>query len=221
MTTRDDLLRSSLNTLNRHLRDATALFREWTDTEKILEHQSIVPVLTTAHRHLERDRDRLFVLLQSYAPPQAGDRTSSLSDSNQKENSLKEDSAGLFSANPTPARILEAGYQTLDALSTRYASVYSVARAVMEPPIANLILSNLRDLRTLMSEFIGVLSLVTTDHVMHNHQTIAVDKSAESQAQDLLRTLWAPASASPNTAGDPTELNANRKPPLPPPRSNR
>jgi hypothetical protein len=104
---------------------------------------------------------------------------------------------------PTIAEVLQEGYEALERLSTRYASVYCMATTVTEPAVANVAHSNLKDTRDLASEMMGALALVTVEDVTEAHPS-------GSRAQDSLQNLWAPDAEARDAADEVTEVVAER-----------
>jgi hypothetical protein len=111
---------------------------------------------------------------------------------------------------PTIAEVLQEGYEALERLSTRYASVYCMATAVMEPAVANVAHSNLKGTRDLASEVMGALALVTVEEVTEAHPSLVVNVTAGSRAQDSLQNLWAPDAEARDAADEVTEVVAER-----------
>ena len=164
MTSRSELLQSSIRLLYQNQKRVTEAFRDWTANENVQSHESVRPVITSVLRHLQRDLDRMYVLVQSYSSAAARERT--VSGDEPDRNGITRDAdthstveAGI-GAPPPLTEILPQGYQALEELSTRYASVYSLATALTEPPIANVARANLAGLRSHLSTLIGVWPLV-------------------------------------------------------------
>lgn len=216
MTDRTNLLHSGLRLLFRDQKRVTDAFQSWHNDEDVREHDTIGPVIAHVYRRLQRYLDRLYVLNDSYQVlelPEDGVADAIPETEFPEPSGLLED---LHSPSPTPeyAEILQQGYRSLEILSTRYASVYSVATAIMEPPIANIAHSNLKGIRDLMSELIGALPLVMVQDVTDTHPTLPVNVSAGSRAQDLLRSMWAPKEPSRDDSDEVTHLDAGKRSPV-------
>ncbi|PQJ35262.1 hypothetical protein BSZ35_12225 [Salinibacter sp. 10B] len=165
MTSRSELLQSSVRLLYQNQKRVTEAFRDWTANENVQSHESVRPVIGSVLRHLQRDLDRMYVLVQSYSSAAAPKRT--VSGSGAKRNGTTNEADPFFTVEggiepsvPNLAEVLSQGYQALEELSTRYASVYSLATALTEPPIANVARANLAGLRSHLSTLIGVWPLV-------------------------------------------------------------
>jgi hypothetical protein len=166
------------------------------------------------YRRLQRDLDRLYVLAESY------DIEDELEQSDGDSKPVPDDSEDQSSSDPrlpavqpTVAEILQKGYESLERLSTRYASVYCMATAVMEPEVANVAHSNLKGTRDLASELMGALALVTVEEVTEAHPSLVVNVSAGSRAKDLLQSLWAPSAQTHDAADEVTEMVIERSEP--------
>lgn len=214
MTSRPNLLRSGLQLLIQDQKRVTAAFRKWNEDD-VPSTASVGPVVASVYRRLQRDLDRLFVLAESYDidddPDQSGQESVPASDDSNEQSSAH--NSHLPAVTPTVAEVLQEGYEALERLSTRYASVYCMATAVMEPAVANVAHSNLKGTRNLASELMGALALVTVEEVTESHPSLVVNVTAGSRAQDLLQDLWAPNTQSRNTTDEATEMVAERADP--------
>ena len=201
MTSRPNLLRSGLQLLIQDQMRVTDAFYEWKENG-VPSTASVAPVVASTYRRLKRDLDRLFVLSESYGIDDEFDWNDRTSVPASEEHSSPHASR-LPSVAPTIAEVLQEGYEALERLSTRYASVYCMATAVMEPAVANVAHSNLKDTRDLASEVMGALALVTVEDVTEAHPS-------GSRAQDSLQNLWAPDAEARDAADEVTEVVAER-----------
>lgn len=138
MIPRSELLHSSVRLLYQDQQHVTDAFAGWAANEHVRRHESVRPVVTAVLCHLQRDLDRIYVLVQSYPPlrtterngPAAGSEAAGLA-----PRSLPS-SRGRRKEFPTPSlgEILRRSCRALDELSVRYASVYFVATVLAEPP---------------------------------------------------------------------------------------
>lgn len=161
MSARTDLLHSGLRLLLRDQTNVRNRFQVWNAHKEIQEYSVISPLIARVHRRLERDLDRLYLLWGSYPAPDDAQE----SDAGGHLNADVEAPCSSNALRMPPmwdiAEVLRQGYQALDTLSVRYASVYSLAMSVSEPPVANIAYSNLTGIRDLMSELTGILPLVS------------------------------------------------------------
>lgn len=162
MTARTELLHSGLRLLIQDQKNVRNIFQVWNTHEEIQEYTVIAPLVARVHRRLQRDLDRLYLLWGSYPAPD--DEQEASTDAHSQAHASDGPSASNVLRTPPLwdiAEVLRQGYQALDKLSVRYASLYSLAMAVSEPPVANIAYSNLTGIRNLMSELTGVLPLVS------------------------------------------------------------
>ena len=215
MPTREELLHSSLRLLARDQRDVTTAFNTWNASENVREHASVGPIIASASRRLDRDKDRLFLLWQSYKiDADAWSDSTELSETSTPNVHEDSDDAHLSPTLPLSEHLQHAA-RALEHLSTRYASVYSLAAAVMEPPIASMARSNLVAMRQLTSQIVGVLPIVTLQAVRTAHPTLPVNLTSGLRAQALLHRLWAPDGAA-DDSDEETHLVANHADSSPP-----
>lgn len=151
----------------------TAAFRLWNATEQIRTHTTLGPVIATVYRRLQRDLDRLYVLLTSYH---------SLDD--LKEAMSKEQTTPPKPTSDAPpaldcTKIFQRAYRKLERLNTRYAALYTAATAVVSPPIRNIAYSNQQGIRELMDDLAAAWLLATiqqkTDGLRSLPATPAID----------------------------------------------
>jgi len=186
----------------------TDAFYEWKENG-VPSTASVAPVVASTYRRLKRDLDRLFLLGESYGIDDEFDWNDRTSVPASEEHSSPHASR-LPSVAPTIAEVLQEGYEALERLSTRYASVYCMATTVTEPAVANVAHSNLKDTRDLASEVMGALALVTVEEVTEAHPSLVVNVTAGSRAQDSLQNLWAPDAEAHDAADEVTEVVAER-----------
>ncbi len=211
MTSRSTLIRSGLHLLIQDQKRVTAAFKKWNESG-VSSTASVAPIITSVCRRLQRDLDRLFVLAESYDiedEPERRDRTSAPARDDPDDQSSPSDSH-LPAVTPTAAEVLQEGYESLEQLSTRYASVYCMATAVMEPAVANIAQSNLEGTRNLASELMGALALVRVEEVTAAHPSLVVNVTAGPRARDLLQNLWAPKPPAQDATNEVAEVVARR-----------
>lgn len=208
MTSRPKLLRSGLQILIQDQKRVTASFHKWKE-DRASSTASVAPIVASTYRRLQRDLDRLLVLAESYGIDDEFDRSDRASVPVSEEHSSP-DASRLPAVSPTITDILQEGYEALERLSTRYASVYCMATTVMEPAVANVAHSNLKGIRDMASKVMGALALVTVEEVTEAHPSLVVNVTAGSRARDFLQTLWAPNVEARDAADEVTEVVAER-----------
>lgn len=164
MTARTELLHSGLRLLIQDQKNVRNIYEVWNAHEEIQEYTVIAPLIAKVHRRLQRDLDRLHLLWGSYPAPDDGQDP--VPDAHPHTDTPNRPSPSNVLRTPPMwdiADVLRQGYDALDKLSVRYASLYSLAMAVSEPPVANIAYSNLTGIRELMSELTGILPLVAVD----------------------------------------------------------
>lgn len=209
MTSRSALIRSGLQLLIQDQKRVTTAFKRWKENG-VSSTASVAPIIASVYRRLQRDLDRLFVLAESYNiedEPEGrdGDSAPACNDSDDQASAPK---SRLPAVTPSVAEVLQEGYESLEQLSTRYASVYCMATAVMEPSVANVAQSNLEGTRNLASELMGALALVRVEEVTSAHPSLVVNVSAGPRARDLLQNLWAPKPPAQDAAAEVAEVVA-------------
>lgn len=192
MTSRPRILRSGLQLLIQDQKHVTAAFQKWSENE-LPSTGSIRSVVASVYRCLQRDLDRLYLLAESYDLEDDPEQSAPDAIPAPVEAEGQAPSDDRLQAVPsTVGEILQEGYEYLERLSTRYASVYCMASAVMEPAVANVTYSNLKGTRDLASDLMGTRALVTVEEVTAAHPSLVVNMTAGSRAGELMRTLWAP-----------------------------
>ena len=194
MAARTDLIRSSLRQLIEEQARVTKLYEHWYSITSVRSHDVLGPAVGNVLRQLRRDLDRLFLLQKSYDV----DGEASCHPEPDSENELTHADGPASSgrgalASPMPefVQILQQGYWQLEELSLRYASVYCVATTLSEPPIASIVSSNLRDLRKLVRELVGVLPFLTIQNLATKYPTLLLDRTAGPRVRHLLHRIWA------------------------------
>lgn len=186
MTTCADLLHSSVRLLARDQTRVTTAFTRWNAREDIRQHNSVGPVIAAVCERLNREQHRLFVVWQSYRKERDLTSEGSKLGENDPAETHETSQTTVLPRDPTLVELLEHGYAALEGLSTRYASVYSLATALREPPIANVARSSMQATRELMGELIGVLPVVTIENVTTTHPNIMVNLPAGPREQAFL-----------------------------------
>lgn len=163
MTVHTDLLHSALRLLIRDQRRVTTIFRAWNANEHVRSHNTLGPIISAAYRRMVRDLDRLYLLSRPHEV--SAEFEDSLSEESWST-SLNDSSTGMTEhttpdTSPELAEVIQRGYRVLDELSARYASVYSLATAVMEAPVANIARANFEGLQGLMTRFNRMVPLAT------------------------------------------------------------
>jgi hypothetical protein len=170
MTTCNRLLHSSIRLLLRDQQGTAAAFKAWNSTDTVERHESIGPLIGSTHRRLRRDRDRIFMLLQSYHDLDcAADTVTKVPEIGSAVDPVAtgrgEGSSDGFKLVDIPRQ----AYRALETLSTRYSSVYFAASVVGEPPIANVARSNRKGIRELMSALDRIMPLDAPRSEMDHH----------------------------------------------------
>lgn len=213
MTAREELLRSSVRLLVRDQNRVTASFGTWTSQDHIQTHETIGPVLSDVYRRLQRDADRLYVLLQSY--PFLEQLRDGLTESAPRNKSPSPSPSLDIDLPPqsTHSDLVQQGYNILNELSLHYASVHSLATVVSERPIAIVSRASLEGIRNGMSKLIGTVPMMTLEDVTATHQSVEVHPTEASLAGDVLRRMWAPNIQRKNTSNIPPSRSQERPSP--------
>lgn len=208
MTSRMKVLRSGLQLLIQDQETVTAAFRTWNKDADDFSPESVPPVIASVHRRLQRNLNRLYLLAESYDVPDQpqGSYPEPPPTTDRDDGQTHSENPRLTTRTRAVAEVLQKGHEALDRLSTRYVSVYCMASAIMEPPVANITRSNLKGVRDLASELVGALALVTIEDMTTAHPALIMNVGAGSRAQDVLRSMWAPKAPERDNADEITNL---------------